>query len=1282
MLQKIILILLFATSSIFGVTIQDRNASTTPTTGSRVSNIPYGYYINTLQPQMMRIVGNLNLSSQNDKRFFAGYGLYDAGDNQCKWLEGGKTKYDFDQKFNKLKVYNNNSYAISRDSMTITQCKALAAEFSGEVFTPNNASENQAIIGPNSELADEEGWLGMYRMSCSSDYINMHNEQQFYKNFFESEYNCNPSKLYTYKKEESGLWFKASDQESHKCIIKISSPDVERPVKVCAPWWRIERTFKLPPQEEILINGVKLDLYSINQSPLPMRLTTCLKYADTNITTSTTEQRTVLCKTYYDMSMGPQCINDPIQDSCFVDTCTGYVKNICSLNELQPYGDDQTKDYQWGYVNIDGVPTRVQVKQNIRSHAYTCPPSSVSFNKCVQRGDVVVFPHQCDTDICSKYKDCMRKKGSDRKACYTQFPCEETYGDANQPVLENGKLVGFRGKCGNEQVVNRNINSIEQTTEKCLKYKTITDVSYINKKCTSEAKEQQYEIDTTITAEDVYQHQSQCIRMNDVENAQPKINLVFEYVNKGFFNLGIVKSYIDDSNQTSHTVNSENPIADDLQYVELKYTSSEGKGSKEVNGTTECSTKRDENWGNKRINVYAAEMNTDENATQTWSGLIGMVKADTLNVNPCRKNEVNMNGKCYLDANMDGSVDINKTSCPSSVRYTLSGDKCVAPEQYNFAIIAVAKKGYDKQQLSTNLGMGIVSSIIDMDTYDLAYLGITKEQVDSGEYVVYGGNLLPGDDILGRYKIFNYDVFDNSYIEADSQKINVTGADCNNLAKCLDFNVVSNYNNDQESAQCKISSQTTIDDEVNDNLVMTEPEYPKYKETKDTLATSLDGRNDIYSIQEYADGKFGYASNYHFPLPKNNYVAIEGKEMFPMIEQYPKDLKMRFNYFIQQYLHRTKNEEPRIQEGSYEGTSFGVKDGTSEAVIAGFASGAAVGAAAVGMGAAMGMSALYGGIAGLVVIAAIMMFSSSVKYGDMISDWQINKDINNTRYVENVYGYDWRLIDQGRNKFVFNLEKYYSPTAEDDQFANFFKNHLYYKKSNLYWQGYEKGLVDNTLIRPYENKIQPYPGKGKWYQFSWRKTKKYIDGRSEMEVNKLVNNVYLGATNTVSIFVPYSGDYEISAFSKSGQLLGSMIVKSEDFLPATATKMSHARVYFATATNFNVAPEVKDGTIDGACKYDNEAEWGGGVSGVYFEEGTPEGNICDKSNDNYVQTNYASYLLIQPIKANKPFRINLIKPMPYANRFFLVTYGKKENRKYTCYEKGEPCSPESASTSY
>jgi len=1182
-----------------------RPAETEVAAGSQVSEIPYGYYVDSLSPQMLKAIDKLNVGSSTAMRMFLGYGVYDKEDNQCKYLDTGITQHEFDLKFYKIKKHNGHTYAISRDKKTVTGCNALAAQFHGHLITPSSAAENQGVIGNGQEMFFDEGWLGVNRDNCSSPYKNVLNKEISYTNFYEKIDNCETNKLFVYKKANTALWSKGSANEVKSCIVEFESEDITRPVKVCAPWWRIERTYKLPPQEQIMINGVQLDIYNINQATLPLRMTTCLEYEENTSVEATQADRQAICKTYYDITMSPICFGDLIQPECFVDTCAGYFKNVCSKNELQPTSDDSVKDYVWGYVMQNGQRVKTKIQDNIQSHAYTCPPSSSSIAKCKLTGDVIVYPYQCNPGVCAEFKRCIGDKQKSRSECHTQNPCEEVYGDSSAPVIEGDELVGFRAKCGEQMVINRNIDKLSKTTEKCLKYKDIVDVVTEQKKCTNIASENRYEVNVAITEPDIFLERTDCVRLNNIDTARPRKNMTFSYTNKGFFDLALVRT-THDGNEDFTQSDAPNPIANDLQYLTLLNSNETGKVNTQTGLPPECTTSFAQDWRQRRVESF-----TEANNNGAWSGLNGILN---------RKNGTGPIHIAVLDANVAKITNV------------------------------AAILGFSPNKINVNY-----------DNYDFAYLNITQQDLQSNKFIILGGNEILGDAIPNRMGFVGGGT---PYVRGDSGTTLISGSNCETLARCGGFYKETQYSNPSEKKICKFSNNPALETITQPTVAISNPNYPTYETTQSVVATSLDGATDIFSIQEYADGAFGYISNYHFLLPSNNEVYLDGKEVFPLTRQSALNSNLNYNYYVKQFTQRVKNKNPTIQQGSYQGTSISINPAYTAAV-----------GAAVGVGAAVFAAgfAAYAGPVGLVVGVAILLLADDVKFGDLTTDWKILEP-KPTRYIKNIYGYDLR--EEVGTDLVYIREKFLSPTLEDKDFEKILGEHAISKKVNLYNQGYEKSLVDGTLLRPCELGVcGGYPKKGDWYDPSWKKTKTTTDGISTINISKAINSLYLGATNTVTIFVPYIGDYIVTAYSNTGNVLGEKFVKIQDFIPASANKMSYAPINFATSEQFVLAPGISEGNTNNACRYDNAAEWGGGVSGIYYERNTPQNNICEKSNDAYVASNFADYVTIRPTKSNKSFTIKMVKPMPYANRFNLATFGDLEKRKYICYEKGEPCEP-------
>ena len=112
--------------------------------------------------------------------------------------------------------------------------------------------------------------------------------------------------------------------------------------------------------------------------------------------------------------------------------------------------------------------------------------------------------------------------------------------------------------------------------------------------------------------------------------------------------------------------------------------------------------------------------------------------------------------------------------------------------------------------------------------------------------------------------------------------------------------------------------------------------------------------------------------------------------------------------------------------------------------------------------------------------------------------------------------------------------------------------------------------------------------------------------------------------------------------------------------------------------NMNLTEGINDGTSNNACRYDPMVEWGGGISGIYFENNNTGNSIdCQKSKDNYVKVMSAKKISVRSLSIDREHFITLEKVQPFANRFFLVTLNEKEKREYRCYDDFTDCDPKS-----
>jgi len=498
---------------------------------------------------------------------------------------------------------------------------------------------------------------------------------------------------------------------------------------------------------------------------------------------------------------------------------------------------------------------------------------------------------------------------------------------------------------------------------------------------------------------------------------------------------------------------------------------------------------------------------------------------------------------------------------------------------------------------------------------------------------------------------------------------------CEKYAACLGLVVNDPYIANEEKTCAMVSTNSEEEDpaEINPADIL----YADFVETNGSIATSLDGTKDMIVLQEYAPGRFGYMSNYRFHLPKNNIIRLNGKEIFPLIPNAPINEELQYNFDIYSLKQTAKNRAPDSFTPYFETLSFGLLDSTSNASNSSNLNTALAAGTGIGLGSLFVVGPLTASGIGIAVAAVIMLFAGNKKYGMIRTHWDIKKRLpDDVPYSLNPYGYEFREYDPDTRTLTYERTKFQMAMQKEGDFEKTLSDYLGMKKSSLYFSGYTHEQIDTTLVKSCEkNTCVGYPGKIKWYKFSGLKSNSATN-QGTNDIGKPVNTIYMGATNTVVVFVPYKGDYEMVALDKNKNILGRRIIRENDFLDSDAYKYPFAKVMFSLSPEFGLATGVENGTVDKACLYDDFVEWGGGVSGVYYESGTPNGHHCSKSNDNYVQDFSAHYIQFKAVDADKYFEVKLKKPMPFANRFYFVNLGKLEKRNYECYQlPEEPCRP-------
>jgi hypothetical protein len=798
------------------------------------------------------------------------------------------------------------------------------------------------------------------------------------------------------------------------------------------------------------------------------------------------------------------------------------------------------------------------------------------------------------------------------------------YGDPDiAPVYENGHIKALKAKCSDGSiVVNDQIREQTYSKTDCVRYEEISETNTTIKKCIAVKERTVHEVNASITEPDIYADDPECVRTNNIEDSRPYVDAVFDYVNRGFFTTVIEKAYISgEHNDTTDMPAPENQLP--YQISNIKSTTYNSQTRTEIDNSGIVSK--------EECDLYFNQDNWYENRL----------------------------GALYSDPSIlpVGVVAAAGPSSPYPVAAVVKSFDCD---------LAVSKTGYVN-----------ITDTVDYADYPFAKLGIASNEIlrdanvsaGSERTCVLGDNALSGDAIV---KLVNIDA-QNDYVAMSTEESRVNKLQCQKFAECLGLAASDTYTDDTSLQTCQITNNIP-EEPVNVNP--TEGQFVDFVESQGSIATTLDGTKDMIVLQEYAPGRFGYMSNFRFKLPQNNTVKLNNKEIFPLIPNAPIMETLTYNYDVHVLKQTCKNKSPSSVTPYYETLTFGAIDPGGNASAGNNYGAALAGGVGAGLGALVVTGALAATGVGIVVAVVIALFAGNKRYGTIRSHWSITKDLDsNTSYVMNPYGYEFREYDSAHRRLTYERTKFQMAMIKRGTFENNLKSYSELKQTSLYFAGYTRAQIQSPLLtRCEKNQCIGYPGKVKWYKFSGRKSAQNSD-RGNPTIQKPVNTIYMGAVNTVVVFVPYLGDYEMIALDKHKNVLGKKVITQQDFIDTDPYKHPFAKVMFTLSNEFGLAPGVDYGTTDKACLYDDFAEWGGGVSGVYYEDGTPSGHKCAKSNDTYVKESSAYYIKFKAVDADKYFEVKLKKPMPFANRFYFVNLGKLEKRRYECYKNKEPCTP-------
>ena len=1240
-LNFFISISLISSQAFASISILDRNDTeiTNYLYNSNPTNLPYAEYDDNFIHQMTKLIDQLNLDSYQGKYIYVGYGVFDKKNKYCKYVELPTLSPESNPADNIYSVvppnfdqttethFNYHTYAKSRQKMTYQECLNLTNKFGGYPVVITSRAEDLFL----QNKMGGDFWLGITRHDCNSPYLNALNYNQEYNPFLHptgiNQYPpvCNDNKLNLII-NDNGKWIDASANEEHYCVIEVDSPDIKRPLKICAPWWRVERTYEINASNDLdmLAGGIKLD--QINQADIPQSYTVCTKY-DSNATQAleNASPREVTCTQYYQATAAPECIRNPYQPQCFINECAGYIENACTLvDTITPY-----KDYTKTQVKLNGVLKWIKDKQSIKTLVYQCPPSLPSIKKCEKQELVLVWPKECPGSQCEAQKQCILNNEADEETCKQRYPCEKIYPNLDLTDAScydsNGNLIKLKGKCNDGTVLDFPINIQNRVNKKCVEYEEENITKTVHETCTLNRSYTDHTVDMSITDEDAYENNPNCIRINNIIDSRPRVDVSVDYESFGTSSVNVKKAYIDENNTLLGSTPPENyvPNPSDIQANQEAF----------YQGT---------------YGVIINSNNTDENET------------------------VSNDGNLSCDFTEDWLNKIRNYSASSNI---------VSIERVKSDSSNVAEIGHENDMV---LKFNNINTENDCKNKKNAFNGDSYYYSSSDKYCeVY----VPKTDSTLDNRFEKIAVYDGENGQTWYSKDLVDKETCKNWAECLGvaYNK-EDYPADASVAQCILDTGGEYQDDEEDSNV---PDHvgeicSDLPHTSGTITTDINGLKDIFVVTDETSGVFGFFSNYVRKSYKDSIAKINGKEVLPIIPvAHIRDDNIKYYYNIIQYSILTK--KPNI--------------------VAGFVAGGAAGGAA----AAAGSSAMLAlGPAAVAGYLAAAVFGKKTKLNRQKELWVVYKMVKTNIYNKNnYYGYDERVFlpydfdsenhvipgtfdNAGNTYYAMVYLAFGVPMAKDSShfndpirvykysdtgtmkpgdFKNLLKSWKDLKVKEFHCAGFNE--VPIPLISAEEDVVVGYPH-CKWYKVNCNKTNSE-SWEGYQDLFKDMTNYYKGATNTVSIVVPYIGDYEIKAFDRHGNQLGDIIVRENDFISGGANKADYAQLMFGI--NMDLASGITEGTNTNACRYDNMVEWGGGVSGIYYENdytGLYRG--CQKSNDQYVSDHAATYFKVRPLNQDKWYVIKLDKPLPFANRVFLVTLGKKEIRKYRCYQDFGNCS--------
>ena len=789
-------------------------------TSDRPSDLPVAGYSEYFEQESINIFKDIDLSEYTGQKIFAGYGIYDVNENNCHYVEvPGKTKKDFDKKFKDISEYNKHSYGKSRVRMTYPECITLANEFGGTPVVIDSSSENYFV---KRVFGSESGfWIGTTISDCIDTYKSAINRTQFFTKF-KSPTPCS-TETKNIKMNKYGYWDKVNSEQVFDCVVEWSSRNYDRPIKVCAPWWKVYREYKNSAIG--LISKRELD--RINQADIPAKLNICTQYnEDAVINQSTAVARDVTCTSYYSATVAPECLFDSHQEQCKVDECGGYIRNACRMKFEEVTG----KGYIKGQVVYKGQKLSVKVKDEVKTHVFTCPPSPPSAKECTRSNNVLIFPEECPNSQCDALKACLYGAitENDITECQTKYTCTKIYASRDIPPLlsPEGNVIEMYGLCPSGEQLTFYPNILDKNDKTCLEYEQIEVKKNITEKCITNRNFTDHEVNVALDEKDIYQDDPNCLRIDTVEDSQLNTPITVAMELKGYFKHKISKVFIDQNTEVLyHGGSDENTLhAMTGGRITTSFDTSDKSQTKECTINLECSdynsaTFRDRN---QKVLFDSGSKNSDINGIYINSGEVYVTVYTTATDSECANYASDHGFSDYEEGSTFKKERNNDTECKIKLKSIQQDSK------YSF----ISTLG---NELKINM-----------------YGTVTKQTCLESAICIGGA--------------YNENGFGVDYSSTGSCTITTGNTPTDYMEE------LANTNN------CDIDSNKFA---VNKECV------PLAQ--KASIYTEINGFESILAFEDYVGGGFGYYSNFITIPPKSNIDLVTtdeiiSKQTFPLVD--------------------------------------------------------------------------------------------------------------------------------------------------------------------------------------------------------------------------------------------------------------------------------------------------------------------------------------------------------------------------------------------------------------